>query len=53
MNLEYICIRKLECGDEYIFLVRVKRGSSEAEIHASEETANFLNEILGVPFCEE
>ncbi|WP_157949971.1 hypothetical protein [Vallitalea okinawensis] len=53
MNLEHICINKIECGDETVFLARVKRDSAEGEIRISEETANFLNLILGVPFCEE
>ncbi|WP_432664378.1 hypothetical protein R9X47_28105 [Wukongibacter baidiensis] len=53
MNLEHVCINKMECGEETIFLARVKRGDTEAEVRITEETASFLNVILCVPYCED
>ncbi len=53
MNLEIICIIVLKlCGEETLYLVRVQRGTAVAEIRITEETANILHLILGVPFCE-
>ena len=53
MNLEHICINKIQCGEESLYLAKVKRGTAKGEVRVSEETALFLNLILGVPLYEE
>ncbi len=52
MNLEIICISVFKCGEEVLYLVRVQRVPAVAEIRITEETANILHLILGIPFCE-
>ena len=53
MDLCVVCLLVFQCGDEKIYLARLQRGSATIEIRVSEEGANQLNLIFGVPFCED